>query len=203
MDPFLLIIIVLVIVIMGLVSYNLSIGKKIKKFENMNERVSTLGVLKDFMETIGKDESVVNKLEIINNIIIEKFSIKYSTIVVFNGAEYSIKATNVDEKHWDTMKNLHSEEMFKDSIMSATPKYVTINRADERLVYQKMEMARAKSAMFFPLYIDNIYIGYWIIESGEPHAFDSTDTSILRNNKGKYSFSNKNCIISKYYRKYL
>ena len=33
-------------------------------------------------------------------------------------------------------------------------------------------MNRAKSAMFFPLYIDNIYIGYWIIESDIPHAFD-------------------------------
>ena len=40
-------------------------------------------------------------------------------------------------------------------------------------------MARSKSAMFFPLYIDNIYIGYWIIESSEPHAFDNTDTSVL------------------------
>ena len=29
------------------------------------------------------------------------------------------------------------------------------------------------------MYIDNIYIGYWIIESGEPHAFDNVDTTIL------------------------
>jgi diguanylate cyclase (GGDEF)-like protein len=33
--------------------------------------------------------------------------------------------------------------------------------------------------MFFPLYIDNIYIGYWIIESGQPHDFDKIDTTIL------------------------
>ena len=77
------------------------------------------------------------------------------------------------------MKNLQTEEMFKDSILTATPKYVTINRPDEKLVYQKTEMARAKSAMFFPLYIDNVYIGYWIIESGEAHAFDTTATRVL------------------------
>ena len=109
----------------------------------------------------------------------QKFDIKYSTIVVFNGAEYIIKATNVDERHWDTMKNLHTQEMFKDSIMTATPKYVTINRPDEKLIYQKSEMGRAKSAMFFPLYIDNIYIGYWIMESGLMHAFDKIDTTII------------------------
>ena len=131
------------------------------------------------MDTIGKDTSVDNKLQVINDILIEKFEIKYSTIVVFNGAEYVIKASNVDERHWDTLRNLHTEEMFKDSISTATPKYVTINGEGEKLAYQKSEMGRAKSAMFFPLYIDNIYIGYWIIESSEAHAFDNMDTNVL------------------------
>lgn len=179
MSPFLIIILLLVFIIIGLIIYNLSIYKKIKTFSSINDRISNLNVLQDFLDAIGKDSSVDDKLEVINNILIEKFAIKYSTIVVFNGAEYTIKATNVSEKHWDTMKNLHTEELFKDSIMTATPKYVTINRPDEKLVYQKSEMGRAKSAMFFPLYIDNVYIGYWIIESSEPHAFDNTDTSVL------------------------
>ncbi len=179
MSPFLVAIILLVFAVIILVIYNLRIHKKIQYFSNINDRISNLNVLQDFLDAIGKDSSVDNKLEIINNILIEKFAIKYSTIVVFNGAEYVIKATNVDEKHWDAMKNLHTDEIFKDSVMTATPKYVTINRADEKLTYQKMEMGRAKSAMFFPLYIDNVYIGYWIIEASEPHAFDKTDTSVL------------------------
>ena len=179
MNPILLVIIPLIMIIVALILYNLSISKKIKKFQNINEKVTNLKVLQDFMDTIGKDSSVDNKLQVINDILIEKFSIRYSTIVVFNGAEYVIKATNVEERHWETLKNLHTEEMFKDSIATATPKYVTINTAGEKLAYQKSEMGRAKSAMFFPLYIDNIYIGYWIIESGEPHAFDNTDTSVL------------------------
>lgn len=179
MNAILIVIAVLVIIAISLLVYNMQLSKKIKTFKNINDKVNNLKVLQDFMDTIGKDESVENKIQIINQILIEKFNIKYSTIVVFNGAEYIIKATNVDEKHWDTLKNLHTDEMFKDSIMSATPKYVTINRPDEKLAYQKMEMGRAKSAMFFPLYIDNIYIGYWIIESSESHAFDTMDTSIL------------------------
>lgn len=198
-----IIIVILVLFVVGLLIYNLSINNKIKTFNNINDRIANLNVLQDFLDTIGKDSSVNDKLEIINNVLIEKFIIKYSTIVVFNGAEYIIKATNVDEKHWDTMKNLHTQEMFKDSIMTATPKYVTINRPDEKLIYQKSEMGRAKSAMFFPLYIDNIYIGYWIIESGEAHAFDNIDTNVLRCCKGKYNSSIKNSIISKYNRKYL
>ena len=42
-----------------------------------------------------------------------------------------------------------------------------------------MEFGRAKSAIFFPIYIDNVYIGYWIIESGVPHDFDNIDTTIF------------------------
>ena len=115
----------------------------------------------------------------INEILIEKYEIKYSTIVVFNGAEYEIKASNVDEMHWDALKSLQDVDMFKDSIAQATPKYVTVNNDQERLPYQKMEFGRAKSAIFFPLYIDNVYIGYWIIESGTPHDFDNVDTTVL------------------------
>ena len=69
--------------------------------------------------------------------------------------------------------------MFKDSISTATPKYVTVNDENERLPYQQMEFGRAKSAIFFPLYIDNVYIGYWIMESGKPHDFDNVDTTIF------------------------
>lgn len=172
-------IIVLVAVVIALIIYNLSIHKKIKTLSNTREMVANLQVLQDFMEIIGKDYSVDDKINMINDILIEKYKIKYSTIVVFNGAEYTLKASNVNEKFWPVLKNLHTDEMFKDSITTATPKYVTVNTPEEKLNYQKTEMARAKSAMFFPLYIDNIYIGYWIIESDIMHAFDNIDTSVL------------------------
>lgn len=173
------VIIILAIFVIGLIVYNLSIAKKVKSLSNTREMVANLQVLQDFMDIIGKDISVEEKIKLINNILIEKYHIKYSTIVVFNGAEYILKASNVDERFWDVLKNLHTDEMFQDSINTATPKYVTINSPHEKLAYQKMEMARAKSAMFFPLYIDNVYIGYWIIESDMEHAFDNMDTNIL------------------------
>ena len=174
-----IIIVILIIVVIGLLAYNLQINKKIQELNNVNQKVTSLNVLQEFMATIGEEESVNNKINKINNILIEKYDIKYSTIVVFDGAEYTIKATNVSEKHWDTLKNLQNEEIFSDSITTATPKYVTINNDQERLPYQKLEFGRAKSAIFFPLYIDNVYIGYWILESSLPHAFDKLDTTIL------------------------
>ena len=173
------IVIILIIIIMGLLAYNVVIHKKIEAFNNLNQKITNLNVLQDFMSTIGETSSVEGKIKRINEILIERYDIKYSTIVVFDGAEYQIKASNVDEKHWDSLKKLQEVEIFKDSIATATPKYVTVNNEKERLPYQQMEFGRAKSAIFFPLYIDNVYIGYWIIESGIPHDFDNIDTTIF------------------------
>ena len=173
------VVVVLVLIVLGLIIYNVTIHKKIQKFKNMNQRITNLYVVQDFMNAIGETSSVEEKIRKINDILIERYEIKYSTIVVFDGAEYQIKASNVDKKHWKALKSLQNLDMFKDSIESATPKYVTVNNENERLPYQKMEFGRAKSAIFFPLYIDNVYIGYWIMESGTPHDFDNVDTTVL------------------------
>ena len=170
---------ILIIVVLVLVIYNIKINKKIQKFKNINQKITNLQVVQDFMSTIGEATSVDEKIKKINDILIEKYEIKYSTIVVFNGAEYEVKASNVDKKHWDSLKSLQDVDMFKESIEKATPKYVTVNNEKERLPYQQMEFGRAKSAIFFPLYIDNVYIGYWIMESGTPHDFDNVDITIL------------------------
>ena len=133
MTILIIIIIALAIVVGILIIYNSSISKKVKSLNNTREMVANLQVLQDFMDIIGRDIPVDNKIELINNILIEKYHIKYSTIVVFNGAEYILKASNVDERFWDVLKNLHTDEMFQDSISTATPKYVTINNPHEKL----------------------------------------------------------------------
>ena len=173
------VVIVLVLIVIGLIAYNITIHKKIQKFKNMNQKITNLNVVQDFMNAIGETSTVEDKIKKINDILIERYEIKYSTIVVFDGAEYQVKASNVDRKHWDSLRSLHQVDMFKDSIESATPKYVTVNNESEKLPYQQMEFGRAKSAIFFPLYIDNVYIGYWILESGTPHDFDNVDTTVL------------------------
>ncbi len=170
---------ILVAIIIVLLIYNMTIHKKIQQFNNLSRQANSLRVLQDFLSTIGECSSVDEKIQKINDILIEKYEIKYSTIVVFDGAEYQVKASNVDRKHWNTLSKLQEVPIFKDSIATSTPKYVTVNGDNERLPYQEMEFARAKSAIFYPIYIDNVYIGYWIIESGVAHDFDNIDTTIF------------------------
>lgn len=172
-------VIILTIVVISLIVYNFIIYKRVKILNSTNQKINNLNILQDFMNIVGSDFSVDEKLQQINTSLIEKYTIKYSTIVVFNGAEYQIKATNVDRKHWDVLKNLQRDDKFKESIVRGTPKYITVEKDTDILSYQTSELGRAKSAMFFPLYIENIYIGYWIIESGQKHAFDQLDLNII------------------------
>ena len=92
---------ILIIVILVLVVYNIKINSRIQEFRNVNQKITNLQVVQDFMNTIGETSSVDQKIKKINDILVEKYEIKYSTIVVFNGAEYEIKASNVDKKHWE------------------------------------------------------------------------------------------------------
>ena len=173
------IVLLLAAVVFGLIIYNITLNKKIQQFNTLSRQANNLRVLQDFLSTIGECSSVDEKIQKINDILIEKYEIKYSTIVVFNGAEYQVKASNVEHKHWNTLSKLQEVPIFKDSVATATPKYVTVNNDNERLPYQEMEFGRAKSAIFYPIYIDNVYIGYWIIESGVAHDFDNIDTTIF------------------------
>ena len=110
----LIIIILLVVTIVFLTIYNMNVHKKIETYSNLNQKVVSLNILQEFMDTVSKEQTPDDKIRKINEILIEKYDIKYSTIVVYNGSEYIIKATNVDSKHWEALRNLHQEEIFKD-----------------------------------------------------------------------------------------
>ena len=73
------VIILLVTIVMILMIYNYSVHKKIDTFSNLNQRVTSLNVLQEFMNTLGESSTIKEKLENINDILINKYAIKYST----------------------------------------------------------------------------------------------------------------------------
>ena len=80
-------IVVLIGIIIILIGYNFNIKNKLTKFNSVSSKINKLNALQDFMNITGEDLPVEEKIKKINNVLIEKFEIKYSTIVVFDGAE--------------------------------------------------------------------------------------------------------------------
>ena len=66
---------ILVLIVVGLIIYNITIHKKIQKFKNMNQRITNLYVVQDFMNAIGETSTVDEKIKKINDILIDRYEI--------------------------------------------------------------------------------------------------------------------------------
>ena len=64
------VVVILVLIVLGLVVYNVTIHKKIQKFKNMNQKINNLYVVQDFMNAIGETCTVEQKIVKINDILI-------------------------------------------------------------------------------------------------------------------------------------
>ena len=64
------IVIILIIAVLILIIYNLSIHKKIQTYKNINQKITNLSVVQDFMSAIGETSAVDDKIRKINDILI-------------------------------------------------------------------------------------------------------------------------------------
>ena len=158
-----IVIVILVIIVLLLLVYNVIINKRIQEYKNINQKIKSLNVLQEFMNAIGEDETVDSAAEgtdfqsgtIENNVYTSDFA----------GISFKIP------EGW----GVASKEQLLALVNYGLDATGNQDLVDKDSLENKPELA----AIFFPLYIDNIYIGYWIIESGQEHAFDNLDTTIL------------------------
>lgn len=127
MNVGMIILLIIILLLLGVIAIvftkTYTLNEKLKKLKNTNQKVNSLSVIQDFMKVLGENlTSSSEKINKINEILIEKYEIKYSTIVIFDGLRYRIEASNVNEKHWHTFENLQEIDIFKESIKNAIPK---------------------------------------------------------------------------------
>ncbi len=173
-------IVILALLVIGLLVYNYTIHKKIETYTKLSERIEGFNVLQEFMNALSDTTSIQEKLDSMNDTIITKFNIKYSTIVSFDGSNFKVRTSNVDKNLYSTLENLQNEPCFSDAIKEGKTVYLTVKNETDNLPYQKVQFNRAKSALFFPIYLDNIFLGYWLIEGSKPNEFQDLDNSLLQ-----------------------
>jgi len=174
-----ILVIILVLVIIACVVRNVSLIKKVKLYIQANKGVATLNVLQEFMKVMGQDINASRKINKLNEILFQGYDIQFSSIVVFDGVSYIVKASNVPSNEWEYLSTLHNDPEFSESIATANTKYLKTDSDNPSLKYSTAIQRNIKSAMFFPLYIENVYIGYWIIESQKEKAFDNIESETL------------------------
>ena len=168
----LIIIIIEITIILFLLGYNVHTNRNLEHVKKAKESFSRILVLRDIMNISASNKSSKDKMNELNNILIEKMNVDYSTIVYYNGLEYIIRATNI--------QNL---EIFKESIKNKEFKYITTEKEEEQLPYLESRKNEIKSVIFYPIISGKKYLGYWLIESKKRKAFENVDIQILENLK--------------------
>ena len=163
-------------------------NKQIMYYQIVSKNLSAMRVIQSMFEILGANISGSNKIEEINKVILDTYKPKYSSIVIFDGENYNVQATNIDNEYVEAISKIANENEFKTNILKNVSKYITTS-ADKTLIYKSAIERNVKSCMFTPIYHGTTYIGYWILEDDIINAFDSmskSELAKLKNNMGVF-----------------
>lgn len=165
-------VIILAILLIVTVVFLLVLLNKIKYYKMAMGNMSAMVIMQKMFEILSSSIPATKKLEELNNIIIEAFDSNYSTIVIFDGNEYEVKASNVEGMYLDTIKELAESQDFRANANQNISKYLVA--AGARVLGYKTAIERQiKSAMFSPIYYNGTYRGFWMLEDKAEAAYDS------------------------------
>ena len=165
-------IIFLALIIVVLAILTIFLIKRNKYYSVAIGNMSGMVIMQRMFELMASTIPAHKKIEELNNIIIEVFNSKSSTISIFDGTNYEIKATNVEQMYLDSIKAIAEEADFKNNATNNVSKYLVA--AGGRLLGYKSAMERKiRSAMFSPIYYNGMYLGFWLLEDDAENAFDS------------------------------
>lgn len=202
MEIILIISLIAVLVLCGFLAFLLGKIKELmeveKNYSIMAKNYSTVTILQEIMVILGAKIQAGQKLERINEILINRFDIAYSSIVEKTDNGNIIKASNVSSDLYNYIAELDSLPEFAESMRQDVPKYITRTR---NLDYQTAAERDVRSVLMFPLYREDEYRGFWILEDIRSSAFDSIKvqlsiikdniTLVLQNNDYAVSLENK------------
>ena len=182
------ILIILLILIAFLLLVIFKMNRDLKYYRVVSKNLSAMRVIQSMFEIMGSNIPANNKIKELNKVIVDTYSPKFSTIVIYNGHEHEIEATNIDVDYGSALATLADANEFRSNILKNVSKYIT-TASDKTLGYKTAAERNVRSCMLNPIYHNGTYLGYWIIEDEVENAFDSlskSEVAKLKNNMGVF-----------------
>ena len=165
-------IIFLALMVVILAAFAIFLLKRNKYYSIAIGNMSGMVIMQRMFELMAAPIPASSKIAELNNIIIEVFNSKSSTISIYDGVNYEVKATNVEATYIESIKALADEQDFKNNTVNNVSKYMVA--AGGRILAYKSAMERKiRSAMFSPIYYNGMYLGFWLLEDDAENAYDS------------------------------
>ena len=160
-------------------------NKKMKKIINQKNNTSIVeATIQKMFDILGANINTSQKIDRLNNVIISAFNPKYSSIVLYDGVNHVMKSTNVEECYVDVIREVSGEPIFASCTTKDSTKYM-ISKINNIVSYKSALERGIKSVMFSPIFFNDVYLGFWIIEDDKENAFDNISTSDFK--KFKYN----------------
>lgn len=175
-----LLVIVLVILLL-LIDYDYK--KKLKKYTNKTELILK-ELVQDMLNIISLDTKATDKLVSLNKTFINKFNIKYSSICLFDGYTYNVKASNVEKEYTSIIKDLVEDTSFKGNLIKKNVKYLEASK-NKTLLYKSAIERNIKSALFIPICFEENFLGFVLFEDTTINNLEKFNKDIvleLKNN---------------------
>ncbi|MNO75452.1 diguanylate cyclase [compost metagenome] len=157
-------------------------------YKTISKNLSAMSVIQNMFEILGSGIPATKKVEELNSTIVDAYSPKYSTISIFDGNSYEIKATNVEPVYLSSITSISDENDFKTNAIKNVSKYLTTS-VDKTLTYKSAIERGIRSCLFSPIYHNGVYLGFWILEDTAEDAFDhisKDELAKLKNNMGVF-----------------
>jgi len=161
---------------------------QIKYYKAVAGNLAAMTVMQRMFEIMASNIPAKKKIEELNNIIIDVFDSKYSTISIFDGIEYEVKATNVENTYIGSIGSIAEDNDFKGNAKNNVSKYL-VAAGPRVLGYKSAAERKIKSAMFSPIYYNGTYLGFWLMEDNAEDAYESVskeELSKLKDNIGVF-----------------
>ncbi len=155
----LLLILVLIILIL-LVDFDYK--KKLGKCTNHFDEVYNF-ILKDMINIMSLDVKASDKIVALNNTFISKLKIKYSSICIYDGYNFEVKASNVEKEYVNSIKEVAYDKVFKNNVSKDNSKYIVAERG-KNLLYKSAIERGITSALFIPIYFESNFLGFILFE---------------------------------------
>jgi len=151
---------------------------QIKYYKSVAGNMAAMTVMQRMFEIMSSNIPAKKKIEELNNIIMDVFDSKYSTISIYDGNEYEVKATNVENIYIDSIVDIAEENDFKANAKNNVSKYLVAAGA-RVLGYKSAVERKIKSAMFSPIYYNGTFMGFWLMEDNAEDAYEEVSKEEL------------------------
>ena len=156
----LLLIIVLIILILAI---DFDYKKKLKKYTSKYELILK-DIVQEMLNIMSLDLKATDKIENLNEVFLDKLDIKYSSICLYDGNNYEVKASNIEKEYSSTIIDIASDNSFRGNIAKRNSKMLIADK-DKTLLYKSAIERNIKSALLIPICFEENYLGFVLFEN--------------------------------------